>query len=181
MDEIRETQKRNEEIAAKFRRIEDRISPCGDAVELFETLINRIEAEFSIPFVWLSIVDRPELSDLVRLLQSSPILADRLNIIDEKVFLGLTGGSEKPVLANEGLKPFYGLMPRNNTYLIRSLAIAPLVVKGVVMGSVNHGDSSALRYEPSLDTVLLGQMAAKVSACLSRLLPGSRPAAGKDE
>lgn len=171
MDEIRETQRRNEEIAEKFRRIEDEISTSGDVAELFETLVFRIEAEFNIPFVWLSIVDRPELSGLIRLLQSSEILADRINIIDEKVFLSLTGGSEAPVLANERLKPFYRLLPRNNKYLIRSLAIAPLAVTGVIIGSVNHGDSSALRYEPSMDTALLRQMAAKVSTCLARLLP----------
>ena len=171
MDEIHEMRRRNQDIAEKFRLIEDEISTSGDTLELFETLVFRIEKDFSIPFVWLSIVDRPELTVLIRELQLSANLADRINIIDEKVFLDLTSNSEVPVLANENLKPFYRLLPRNNKYLIRSLAIAPLWVTGVIIGSVNHGDSSAHRYEPSMDTALLGQMAAKVSACLARLLP----------
>ena len=181
MDEILEMRRRNEEIALKFLRIEGEISTAGDAAELFETLIAQIEEKFGIPFVWVSIVDRPDLSELIRLLQSSEILRDRINTIDEEAFLSLTRGGALPVLVNENLKPYYRLLPQNNKYLIRSLAVAPLSLRGGIVGSINHGDSSALRYEPSMDATLLGRMAAKVSDCLSRLLPVSGPSVPRDE
>jgi len=53
------------------------------------------------------------------------------------------------------------------------VAIAPVTLHTFPIGSLNHGDSSPLRYQPGMDTSLLAHMAAEVSALLSGIL--SRP------
>jgi uncharacterized protein YigA (DUF484 family) len=172
MDHL-ELQRINEEIARRFQAVEKSISSAGDEKVLFETLLERIREEFEIPFVWLSIVDKPELKGLIGTLQSSDILKDRLNVIDELSYLELTAGSLEPLLANGDMKPFFRLLPKNHKYLLRSVAIAPVTLHTFPIGSLNHGDSSPLRYQPGMDTSLLAHLAAEVSELLSGIL--SRP------
>jgi uncharacterized protein YigA (DUF484 family) len=170
MDDWQETMRRNEEIAEKFRRIEEDILAADSAVALLEALLEKIEEEFAIPFVWLSLVDRSDLSAFLRRIETSPFLRDRINVIDEEIFLALIGGRAAPVLANAELKPFYRLLPRQNKYLIRSIALAPLTMGETIIGSINHGDPSDLRYQPGMDTTLLGRLAAQVSTRLEQML-----------
>jgi len=72
----------NEGIARKFRKIEARFALRRSAVELFEALLADIQTEFSIPFVWLSLIRIPEMTGLQKSLEASPLLRDRLNIIE---------------------------------------------------------------------------------------------------
>lgn len=169
----RELQRINEEIARRFQAVRESMSATQDEKALFETLLTRIQSEFEIPFVWLSIVDKPELSRLIGTLKSSDFLRDRLNVIDEISYLELTAGGTAPILANGDMKPFFRLLPKNQKYLLRSVAIAPITLHTFPIGSLNHGDASPLRYTPEMDTSLLAHMAAEVSEHLSRLL--SRP------
>ena len=165
-----EMQRINEEISRRFQAVEKSISSSSDVKALFETLLDRIRGEFEIPFVWLSIVDKPELRGLIGTMQSSEILKDRLNVIDEISYFELTGGSTAPILATGDMKPFFRLLPKNQKYLLRSVAIAPITLHTFPIGSLNHGDSSPLRYEPGMDTSLLAHMAAEVSEHLSGIL-----------
>jgi uncharacterized protein YigA (DUF484 family) len=161
----------NEEIAQKFRKVGEGLAGRRTAVELFETLLTAIGAEFCIPFVWLSVIRRPETADLLRELEQSELLHNQLNVIDEETFLEVTGGGTAPLLANGDLRPFYRLLPPNPKYFIRSLAVAPLFLHGLLVASLNHGDASPVRYQPGMDTALLGRLAGKVSEHLSRILP----------
>jgi len=177
-EEILKIVKKNEEIAMKFSKIETKISSASSASELFEALLPGIEEEFAIPFVWLSLVAngkglpriKREVSSLVETLYSSEIFQDRLNIIEQAVFLDLIAHDTVPVLANGDLKPFYKLFPQSKKFLIKSLAIAPLALEGDIIGSLNHGDFSRLRYQPGMDTSLLRRLATKVSSCLSNIM-----------
>ena len=170
MDKASETIKKNKELADKFTRIEEELPLFSEPRELFEKLLVRLHEEFDVPFVWLSIVNRPDTAGLVRTLGSSRILADRLNIIDETPFLELASRGETPVLANQDLHPFYRLLPRNKKFFIKSIAVAPLTLGGGVIGSINYGDAASMRYEPGMDTSLLQHLTGAVSSCLNRLL-----------
>jgi uncharacterized protein YigA (DUF484 family) len=138
--------------------------------ELFEKLLLRLHEEFAVPFVWLSVVNRPDVSTLVQALKASGILADRLNLIDEAPFLELASQGEKPVLANKELNPFYRLFPKNKKFFIKSIAVAPIALAGQIIGSINYGDAEHRRYEPGMDTSLLQHLTGEVSTCLTRLL-----------
>jgi uncharacterized protein YigA (DUF484 family) len=171
----------NEGIARKFRKIEEDLAVCRTAVELFESLLTGIGGEFAIPFVWLSVIRRPEAAGLLKDLEESKILRDRLNIIDEEAFLAVVPKASPPLLANGDLRPFFRLLPVNRKYFIRSLAVSSLTLNGRPIGSLNHGDASPDRYQPDMDTTLLSRLAGKVSEHLSRLLPPERESiAGKE-
>jgi uncharacterized protein YigA (DUF484 family) len=166
--------KTNEEISLKFGKIEENLASFLTVKDLFEKLIIQIQEEFRIPFVWISIISEPDLADVIQVLKSSRMLKERLNIIDRAEFLQCIAHSAKPILANNYMKPFYKLLPRNKKYFIKSLAIAPITLKGEIIGSINHGDFSNLRYQPGMDTSLLEKLAAHVSARLSNIMRALR-------
>ncbi len=176
MKDMYEIKKKNEEIANKFIKIETAITSFPDAKELFEKVLIQIEEVFDIPFVWISMINRPYLPDAIHALTTSKILKDRLNIIDENTFLGLIANDTKPVLANDNLKPFYKLFPKKKKYFIRSLAVAPITLHKEIIGSLNHGDFSPLRYQPDMDTGLLSKLASNISSRLSEIIPCEKTA-----
>jgi len=46
----------------------------------------------------------------------------------------------------------------------------PLVLDGNVIGSLNLGDFSGFRFQPSMDTFFLSQISVKISICLSNVI-----------
>ncbi len=169
MDPIAELKRKNEEIAARFKTVEERIAVADGPVTLFETWIDAMTSAFAIPFLWISLTDHPDNGPLLDALGDSPLLEDRLNVVGEDVLLGLLANGVTPVLVNEGLRPFFRLLPKKK-YLIRSLAVAPLTDRtGRIAGSLNHGDSLPGRYDPRMDTSLLQSLAARVSVRLTEV------------
>jgi len=166
--------KTNEEISLKFGKIEESLASFLNVKDLFEKLIIQIQEEFRIPFVWISIISEPALADMIQVLKSSRILKERLNIIDRAAFLQCIANSTKPILANNYMKPFYKLLPRNKKYFIKSLAIAPITLNSEIIGSINHGDFSNLRYQPGMDTSLLEKLTSNISAHLSSIMIAPR-------
>jgi uncharacterized protein YigA (DUF484 family) len=170
-------QKTNDEIARKFGNIEADLAVCREIGGLFERLISGSEEAFGIPFVWLSILRRPETEELLKPLRKSDILRDRINIISPAPFLEILPDVAHPLLASGDLRPFFRLMPPNVKYFLRSLAMAPLTRHDCVIGSLNYGDASPDRYRPGMETALLDHLARTVSEQLSRLLPPEKPGA----
>ncbi len=168
-DEMLENIRANEEIARKLFEIEVGILSTCSFQDLFEKLLRLIEKQFGIPHVWISVISDKDVSHLIEALESSDLLKERLNIVERSVFLDLIEDEGKPTLVNENLRPFYGLLPENQRYFVRSLAIAPLVLDGDVIGSLNLGDYSASRFRPDMDTFFLSQLAVKISICLSNV------------
>ena len=100
--------------------------------ELFEKVLIRIEEEFDIPFVWISVINRPHLTDMIRFLRTSKILKDRINIIDETTFFSLIADGAKPVLANDGLNPFFKLLPRKKKYFNNKFLLGQSIHKKII-------------------------------------------------
>ena len=170
MDEHTDILKKNEEIAKKISKIEKSLPSFLNAKDLFENLLVQIQEEFSIPFVWISVATETDFTSLIQLLRASQTIKERLNIIDRATFLAVIGESTKPMLANNDLKPLYKLLPRKKKFFVKSIAIAPMIVNGEIIGSINLGDSSNLRYQPGMDTGLLEKLVGNVSSCLSNFL-----------
>ncbi len=169
LQEILERLELNEEIAKKFFEVEVSILSILNFKDLFEKLLTEIREKFFIPYVWISLIDENDISSLVVELGSSDLLKQRLNLLPKDTFLTLIGNNTKPILINKDLTPYYKLFPKNETYLIRSLAIAPITFQGEIIGSLNHGDPSPTRYSPGMDTTLLERLAVKVSICLANV------------
>ena len=171
---ILERVRENEAIARKFFEIEVSILSILDFEGLFERLLSEIREKFGIPCVWISLIDRSEISDLIQSLPFSKDLKERLNLIDRKTFLRLTDNRITPLLLNRDLHPFHPMLPKGQLNFIRSLAISPISLQGEVIGSLNQADFSPLRYRPGMDTQLLEQLAVKVSICLSNVIAHER-------
>jgi len=169
IDEILSIIKTNEEIARKLFEIELKILTINNFRGLFEELLILIEDKFLIPHVWISLVDNIQLSKYVSALDSSSFLKKRVNIVPKKALWQLFGNSGEPILANKNLKNYYKLLPEKQKYLIKSLAIAPVVLDGNFIGSLNMGDFSEARFQPEMDTFFLSQLVVKVSICLSNV------------
>jgi uncharacterized protein YigA (DUF484 family) len=176
MNEKVDVLKKNEEIDRKFRKIEETLPSFLNAKDLFEKILFQIQEEFRIPFLWISIINERDLDGLIQILKSSQILKERINIIEREAFLNLTANSTKPTLANNSLKPFYKLQPQHKKFFIKSLAIAPITLNNVIIGSINYGDSSPLRYQPGLDTSMLERLVSNVSSRLSIIMDSGNKA-----
>jgi len=174
LNSILERIRENEEIAKKFFEIEVSILSILDFQGLFERLLSEIKEKFGIPCVWISMIDKSEISDLIQTLPFSKDLKERLNLIDRKTFLRLTDNRTTPLLLNGDLHPFHPLLPKGQLNFIRSLAISPISLHGAIIGSLNQADFSPLRYRPGMDTQLLEQLAVKVSICLSNVIAHER-------
>jgi uncharacterized protein YigA (DUF484 family) len=174
MKDIDDIKRKNEEIEQQFLAIESDLASFSDVRKLFEALVVKLEEQFSIPFVWISMINRQNLPAAVHDLPSSKVLKYRLNIIKEGVFLNLIAHDTKPLLVNTDLRVFYRLLPLKNKFLIRSLAIAPITLRDEIIGSINLGDPSSIRYQPDMDTALLQRLASKVSIRLSEIIPDEK-------
>ena len=164
-----DTIKANVAIAKKFFEIETSILSISNYKNFFEQLFTQIEEKFAIPHVWISIINGSEVSDLIEALESSDLLKKRINLIGRKTFMGLINDGTNPILINTDLKPYYKLLPKKRKYFVKSLAIAPLVFEGTVIGSLNLGDYSSSRFQPSMDIFFLNQLSVKTSICLSNI------------
>jgi uncharacterized protein YigA (DUF484 family) len=176
MNSINDIKKKNEEIARKFIRIETSLPSLSDAKELFEKVLIQIEEEFDIPFIWISVINKQYLTNMIRSLRASKILKDRINIMDEATFFSLIADGTKPVLVNDGLNPFFKLLPKKKKFFLRSLAVAPITLHEEIIGSLNYGDFSSIRYQPDMDTTLLRRLASNISIRLSEILPCEKTA-----
>jgi diguanylate cyclase (GGDEF)-like protein len=169
-NELFERLQKNEEIAKKFHEIEIKILSILNFKDLFEVLLTEIQNQFGVPYVWISLIDGNEVSTLVQTLATSKILQERMCVIDGKVFADLFGNCRKPILVNENLHPYFQLLPPDRSYLIRSMAVAPISLYGKIIGSFNQADFTKERFQPGIDISLLEQLAIKVSLCLSNVV-----------
>jgi len=166
---ITEILRYNEEIARKFFEIEKRILSVLSYPDLFEVLLDEIRDTFKVPYTWISLIDKSEISSFIQTLETSDKLRHRMNIIDKGTFEQLVGSAATPLLVNHDLRPYYRLLPPNRKYFVKSIAIAPISLDGIIIGSLNQADGSAERFQPGIDTSLLEQLSVKVSMCLSNV------------
>ena len=174
VEQLIEMLKKNQEIAQKFFEIETSVLSILNFKDFLEKLLTEIQEKRDIPYVWISLIDKSDVADMIQKSAPSEILTERTNLIDREVFLRLINNKKNPVLVNDDLKTFHALLPRQYKHDMRSLAIAPLTLDGEIIGSLNHGDRSAFRYGPEMDTTLLKQLATIVSICLSNVMAHER-------
>jgi diguanylate cyclase (GGDEF)-like protein len=174
VEQLFEMLKKNQEIAQKFFEIETSVLSILNFKDFLEKLLTEIQEKRDIPYVWISLIDKSDVADMIQKSAPSEILTERTNLIDREVFLKLIKNKTTPILVNDDLKTFHALLPQQYKHRVRSLAIAPLTLDGEIIGSLNHGDRSELRYGPEMDTTLLKQLATIVSICLSNVMAHER-------
>lgn len=170
MNKEEEIKRLNEEIAARFSRIEAKLPVFRDIAGLFETLFTGIENEFKVPFVWLTLMNTKRGAPIIAAIKASDILKNRLRVITPELFSRILPAGIKPVLVNKDLQPYYKLLPSRNKYFVKSLALVPFRVNDEIVGSWNNGDATADRYKPDMETDLLQKFAELVSRRLTEIV-----------
>jgi diguanylate cyclase (GGDEF)-like protein len=159
----------NEKIGQKFNEIEMSILTILNYQDFLERLLFEIKDKFSIGHIWISIIQESSIAKQLHEIQDSELLKTSTAFVPEKTFLAVTENSLKPLLANDNLDIFHALLPEIPTSEMGSIAIAPITLDGVIIGSINQADKDKMRFEPGIDTSLLEQLALKVSLCLSNV------------
>lgn len=162
IDRLRE----NEIIAQRFHEVESRFLSILNFRDFFEVLISEIVDKFSIPHVWISIIESSDISGFLNAIKSSEILNGRINFVGEEEFGRIAGKLTRPLLANRNLDRFTMLGTPED---FASIAIAPLTLDGKLIGTLNQADIHEDRFSPGKDTSLLERLAVKVSLCLSNV------------
>jgi uncharacterized protein YigA (DUF484 family) len=170
----------NEDLAARFRKVETDLLSAPTIAGLFEALVDGIEKEFNIPFVWLTFMDRPGADVLMNAAGASDILKGRFSVVSGELLEKILPGGLHPVLSNQNLQPFYRLMPPSQKYFVRSIAVVPFALDGQMIGTWNNGDADAGRYAPDMDAALLASLAGGISLRLTQLV-AEKNAAFADE
>jgi diguanylate cyclase (GGDEF)-like protein len=168
--EIIETLNENHEIAKKIFEIETSILSILNFKDFLEKLLTEIRDKMAIPYVWIALIEGSDFAEMLQKSATSEIVKGRTSLIERNMFMKIIKNKVEPILANDDLEAFYALLPQEHEYHIQSLAIAPLTLDGVIIGSLNQGDASKSRYRPDLDATLLKRLATIVSICLSNVM-----------
>ena len=157
------------DIEKKLREIETRILSIVDFKEFFEVLLKEIKQKFAIPFAWITLIAGNDITALIQAARTSDGSEHQMTFIEKEVFLKLIGTTSKPLLIKDDLKPYYSLFPSDSSYFIKSVAMAPISLDGMVIGSLNLADFSTTRFHHRTYAQFLELLAVKVSICLSKV------------
>lgn len=170
----------NERIWAVFRRLEIRMIGAQSMREFVGILAAEMPQSFpSVDCVTLACFD-PEY-ELTRLLEGG--CADEETRADEVIdafvnltqdsLRGLFGASLRPELGpcTQGLQEL--LFP-GFPHRLKSVALAPLVLRGQLIGTLNQGSIDAGHFTPDSATDLLEHLAAVTSMCLDNVVSHER-------
>lgn len=171
----------NQIIAASFGKVSESVLAAVTVSGLFENLLHGIEREFSVPFVWLTLIENEFAGQLINAFNASEILKNRFSVVSADFIRTILPADTKPVLANRDLKPFYRLLPSERKYFVKSIAVVPFTIGGQLAGTWNNGDADANRYESDMKTDYIENLSAQISRRLDEIISltadeaGSRP------
>lgn len=171
----------NEIIAARFSKVEESIRSAKTISGLFENLLDGIEREFTVPFVWLTLIEHENAGLLLNEFKASDILKSRFSVVSPELMNAILPAGTKPVLANQDLKPLYRLLPPSRKYFVRSIAVIPFTLNGEIVGTWNNGDADANRYEPDMKTDFIEKLAAEISRKLTELVADITKSGGRHD
>ena len=124
---------------------------------------------FKVPYVWLSVIKKSSLANLINPLIHSKIIIEKTKFINRSDFNPLFGNISTPVLLNYDLSPYASFLPGGKKFRKGSMAVAPVQIDGEIVGSLNQWDDEPTRFEPDMDTSFLEQLMMKISLCLSNV------------
>ncbi len=163
-----ENSRANADIAQKLFDIETQILSCKTSQELLHQLLASIKDKFSLTGICLLLAEPTPISYLLSgNMQSSWHQANSRSIAINQ--LQKLHPERKPFLT-DNIDSIKTILPKHLIEQTRSAALTPLVIEDKLFGSLLFTDNDRERFQPSLGTVHLEQLAVKVSLCLSNAL-----------
>ena len=158
----------NADIAQKLFDIETQILSCKTSQELLNQLLTSIKEKFNLTGICLLLAEPTPISYLLSgNMQSSWHQNNSKNIAIDQ--LKKLHPKRRPLLT-DNIDSIKSILPKNLINQAQSAALTPLVIEDKLFGSLLFTDHNKERFQPSLGTVHLEQLAVKVSLCLSNAL-----------
>jgi len=158
----------NEAIAQKLFEIETEILSCKSSHELLQKLLISIKEKFNLTGICLLLAEPTPISYLLSgNMQTNWHQDNSRNIASAK--LQEYHPQRKPFLTNN-ISEIISVLPKSLLNKTKSAALTPLVLEGELFGSLLFTDNDASRFHAELGTLLLEQLAVKVSLCLSNAM-----------
>lgn len=158
-----------EQLAEKFHLLETKILGVLNFREFFQVLREQIGDIFGVPYIWFSLISDEEAATTIKRVALSSKIREHLNLIGREHFERLFNSRGKPLLENENLGPYLALLPENERFHFKSLAMVPVSLNGKLVGSLNLADPSAKRFHPGYNPIHLERLSVKVSLFLSNV------------
>lgn len=158
----------NEAIAQKLFDIETQILSCKSSQELLQQLLSSIKDKFNLEGICLLLAEPTPLSYLLSGNMQSNWHQQNSRNISVKLLKSFHP-QRKPLLTNN-IDEIKAILPKNLASKTYSAALTPLILEGELFGSLLFTDSNPSRFTPDLGTLLLEQLAVKVSLCLSNAM-----------
>ncbi|MGD9124355.1 MAG: DUF484 family protein [Desulfarculaceae bacterium] len=169
VDKLLKQARRNEEILGRLDEIERFLLARHELGSILRHLGPRIAQVYQLEAVTLAFAE-----DNQRLQQSlgkssQSHLPGHCFWRNRKELRLLLGDLEAPYLSNKVLEPLSSaLFPQGE--FVASVAVAPLWVRGELLGTLNLGSASPSRYQPGLETDFLRRLGQKVALGLDAAL-----------
>jgi diguanylate cyclase (GGDEF)-like protein len=173
--ELMERARYNEQVLARFQKVELRLIGIVSFKELIEAILEDYREAFELDIVSLSLIDADY--DLRRTLMDAEVPASGfpgLILFDRDIFLAsFFGESKHPVLG-----PFdrarHGLLFPAGDLEPASIAVLPLTRWGRLVGSLNLGSVRDDRFAQGMATNFIEWLAAVASVCLENVANNER-------
>ncbi len=156
-----------EELAEKFHTLDVRILKILDVATFCRELPLQMADLFGVPHAWMSIIEDAKAAHFLRG-KGETVLVPR------DVFEQLLPQPDRPLVLNEGLSPYFRLLPSTRQEHFRSLALVPLHLDGELIGTLNQADPDPQRFSPHYNTIYLERLAVKLSLGLSNVIAHER-------
>lgn len=168
VNQLVERAKANELIAQNLFEIEVEIMNIARCTDFFDQLLLMVHEKFAVEHVWVTIVDVPANEHFIHALEDleSQDHLEHYQKVTMLDFLQATKSTKQPILKNQQLQKWRGLIPKALRDQIASLAMLPIVVEKKVVGALMLGSPNEARYSPDKDHFFLRQLAVKVSLSL---------------
>jgi len=156
----------NEKIWSHFRQIESDMISGQSLAQVLASLINGLLANFkNIDFVTVAHID--DSYELTRLLRDDEGNEFRGFVPVDKEFVNsVFNNSSKPVLGAISELSRSTLFPDKHPDMIGSVAMAPLVLHGEIVGSLNQASRNPEHFQSGSATDLLEHLAAVTAMCI---------------
>ncbi len=156
-----------EELAEKFHALDVQILKILDVATFCRELPQQMADLFAVPHAWMSIIEDAQAARFLRG-KGETVLVPRA------VFEQLLPCPDSPLVLNEGLTPYFRLLPPNRREHFRSLALVPLHLDGELIGTLNQADPDPQRFSPHYNRIHLERLAVKLSLGLSNVIAHER-------
>lgn len=167
VDELIATARKNEVIARNLFDIEVAIMNITRCSEFFVNLVTLVKEKFAIDHTWVVLTETPSNEHLIETLVAVDGDERLLHCVSMVDFLRATQSVDQPILVNDQLNRYRGIIPTELRKKLGSMAILPIVVDSKVVGALVLADETVGRYNPRKDSFFLKQLSVKVSFSLA--------------